>query len=514
MTSPTSFLRRPNSRNERSRKGLWPLLAASLGLHAALLLGATRLSPPIESRLIEIDLSTSPTARPTAALKKSARREKPARQPQVLAASIPLKPEPRAEILPTAAPPATPPEEEPTPRPLPTTPPRPEERPRPVATPVPLQIPTTPVPVAPQPTSAVVQPVPTAPLMARVPQPESTAPPQPITAPASPNLQPPKEEPSKAPAPQKGDGEGVGKGSGQGSGEGSGKGSGEGSGRGSGKGSGEGSGEGSGKGEGQGSGEGSGTGAGKGEGEGGEGEGTGKGKGTGDGEGSGSGQGSGSGDGSGAGDGNGGSGGGSAGGGGGGGGGGSGGSGGGGGGRGAPFGVQLGSGPRHIVYVLDISTSMYIGNRIDRARQELRDALSALQPNESFDIVAFYKTVSVFRGAMIPATPANIAQGKGFLDSLQLQGGTNVEAGLTAALKRPGVNVIVLISDGVPTYGVESPKSMSRLVKRLNKNKARIFTVGLTGKQPNGKDATFEATELLQRISRETNGEFKVIPID
>jgi Ca-activated chloride channel family protein len=173
---------------------------------------------------------------------------------------------------------------------------------------------------------------------------------------------------------------------------------------------------------------------------------------------------------------------------------------------------MTGSGPRHIIYVLDISLSMV--TRLKRARQEVHDALATLQPEESFSIIAFSNDITVFRSALVPATPANVEQANTFLDDLRFQDGTNLEKALRAALAQPGVNLVVVITDGVPTQGQRNWKKLTRLVRSLNRSKARIFTIGLVGLDPFGKDRTFEAARLLQQISQDSNGEFKVFPLD
>jgi Ca-activated chloride channel family protein len=170
--------------------------------------------------------------------------------------------------------------------------------------------------------------------------------------------------------------------------------------------------------------------------------------------------------------------------------------------------------------VLDISTSMEFDRRIVRARREMRRALSELAPVESFNIVTFFSSSRIFRRAMVPATRANIAAAISYVDGLELQGGTNIQAGLDRALSMRGVNVVVLISDGFPTYGITDPLKLAERVRRNNRRaKARIFAVGLAGVQLDGedglvKDRSFEATEMLQRIAQQNNGEFTLIPVE
>ncbi|MDQ2686497.1 MAG: VWA domain-containing protein [Armatimonadota bacterium] len=180
---------------------------------------------------------------------------------------------------------------------------------------------------------------------------------------------------------------------------------------------------------------------------------------------------------------------------------------------GGPFGMGTGSGegPRHIVYVLDISGSMT--SRIDRAREELRASLAGLQPGESFNIITFSDDVHAFDRRLDPATPAMVRRASDFLDTLQVTGGTNLDDALARALTMRGVNVVFVMTDGVPTEGETNFRKIARNARALNGNHARIYTVGLVGKNPDGTDDSFEAADLLKQISRDSGGVSKIVPL-
>ena len=196
------------------------------------------------------------------------------------------------------------------------------------------------------------------------------------------------------------------------------------------------------------------------------------------------------------------------------------------GGGGGPFGIGSGGtgsgeGLRHIVYILDISGSM--GSRIDRARQELKDAMAGLVPGESFDIVTFSDHSHVFDNQLDPATPEMVSRASYFLSTLQIGGGTNLDSAMRTALGMPGANVVVLITDGDPTQDGNDaimPEdedryfvTFTRRVREINTHHARIYTIGLVGRNPEGRDVTFEGTRLLQQLSRDSGGVSKIVPL-
>jgi len=182
---------------------------------------------------------------------------------------------------------------------------------------------------------------------------------------------------------------------------------------------------------------------------------------------------------------------------------------------GEPFGVGNGmtgdGAPRHVVYVLDISGSMT--SRIDRTEAELRRALNGLRADETFNIVVFSDEARSFDAGMVPATPDRVRRASAYLNTLLVDGGTNLEAAMIRALSRPGVNEVVLLTDGVPTEGETDFKALAREIRRLNSGHARISAVGMVGKNPDGTDDSFEAAQLLQQIARDSGGAAKVVTV-
>ncbi|HEX5324587.1 MAG TPA: VWA domain-containing protein [Capsulimonadaceae bacterium] len=183
-------------------------------------------------------------------------------------------------------------------------------------------------------------------------------------------------------------------------------------------------------------------------------------------------------------------------------------------GGGGPFGIGPGGGgegPRHIVYVLDLSPSMQ--TRIDRARQELRDALFTLEPEESFDIIAFGGENKLFADHLLPAGPKEVRSAINFLGSLDFIPGTDLQDALYSALSMQGVNVIVVITDGVPTMGETDFEKIARHVRKHNTRHARIYTIGLVGKNPDGTDQSFQAGQLLQQLAKDSGGDSRLVPL-
>jgi uncharacterized protein with von Willebrand factor type A (vWA) domain len=110
---------------------------------------------------------------------------------------------------------------------------------------------------------------------------------------------------------------------------------------------------------------------------------------------------------------------------------------------------------------------------------------------------------------------------------VKLDNGTNLERALNTALSTKGVNVVVVITDGEPTYGVGSSASekdtpaqrqrnfdkLARLVRERNRTGAQIHTVALVGRNSDGTTENFEAARLLENIAAQNGGQFKQITL-
>jgi len=182
---------------------------------------------------------------------------------------------------------------------------------------------------------------------------------------------------------------------------------------------------------------------------------------------------------------------------------------------GGPFGIGDGlaaSGvTRHIVYVLDTSGSMK--SRIDRARDELMGALRGLRPGETFNIVTFSGGSRLFDPDMAEATPGSLRRASAFLGELEANGDTDLEDAVVRALMLRDVNEVVILTDGVPTLGETDPEKLASALRRFNTRHARISTIGLVGRDLNGKDESFEAAQLLQQIATDSGGTSKLATV-
>ena len=148
--------------------------------------------------------------------------------------------------------------------------------------------------------------------------------------------------------------------------------------------------------------------------------------------------------------------------------------------------------PREMILVIDTSGSM-AGDSIAQAKAAVTQALDALAPGDSFNVLEFNSVTRTFSGVSLPATADNVARAKAWVAKLSAGGGTEMAPALTFARdgrESPGVmRQVVFMTDG----GVGTEEELFRLIAaRLGGS--RLFTVGI-GSAPNGHFMT-RAAEL------------------
>jgi Ca-activated chloride channel family protein len=154
---------------------------------------------------------------------------------------------------------------------------------------------------------------------------------------------------------------------------------------------------------------------------------------------------------------------------------------------------------RDLTLVVDVSGSMS-GDKIDQAKSALLAALGSLRSTDRFRLIAFSNGVRHFRDGFTAATSDAVSDARGFVDGLVANGGTNlagaVEAALSGTSENERMQVVMLLTDGIPSIGEQAPDRIAAEASgRIGRT--RIFTVGV------GHDVN---TYLLDRLAVEGRG--------
>src|SRR5690606_8330380 len=92
--------------------------------------------------------------------------------------------------------------------------------------------------------------------------------------------------------------------------------------------------------------------------------------------------------------------------------------------------------PVEMVFVLDTSGSMN-GRPIEQAKEAVLTALDRLGRDDTFQIIRFANEASLFGSEPVPATAENLRKARAYVERLEVGGGTEMIAGIRAALAFP-----------------------------------------------------------------------------
>ena len=146
--------------------------------------------------------------------------------------------------------------------------------------------------------------------------------------------------------------------------------------------------------------------------------------------------------------------------------------------------------------MIDQSGSMQ-GEKWTQAQQAARYVLENLNEEDRFNVIVFSTGYRMYAEALQPASSALDAAG--WIDSLFAEGGTDINAGLLAALDQVSERnaAILFMTDGVPTEGVTEIEDIIANAQAAAKPNARIFSFGV------GDDVN---TLLLDTVVRDFKG--------
>ncbi len=138
---------------------------------------------------------------------------------------------------------------------------------------------------------------------------------------------------------------------------------------------------------------------------------------------------------------------------------------------------------RDMVFVLDTSGSM-MGPKMEQARKALKFCLGNLDKRDRFALINFATTVNQYQPALAEATPGQVKQAAKWVDRLEANGGTAIDAALSAALALRSADTsrtftVVFFTDGQPTIGETNPDKILQAVAEKNTANTRIFTFGV-----------------------------------
>ncbi|EMP39756.1 Inter-alpha-trypsin inhibitor heavy chain H4 [Chelonia mydas] len=145
--------------------------------------------------------------------------------------------------------------------------------------------------------------------------------------------------------------------------------------------------------------------------------------------------------------------------------------------------------PKNVIFVVDQSGSMS-GRKIEQTRDALLKILEDLRPEDHFSLITFNSLVTEWKNTLLQATGQNVESAKRYVKTIMARGGTDINnALLTAAntldkanyaeiLQVHSISMIILLTDGQPTVGVQGVEIIQQNIQKAIKGKYVLYCLG------------------------------------
>jgi Ca-activated chloride channel family protein len=163
--------------------------------------------------------------------------------------------------------------------------------------------------------------------------------------------------------------------------------------------------------------------------------------------------------------------------------------------------------PAHLTFVIDVSGSMDLENRLGLVKRSLRLLVDALEDRDQIAIVVYGTTG---RAVLQPTPVSQRATILDAIEGLRSEGATNLEDGLTigyrlaaATFDPAATNRVILCTDGVANNGVTDPDALLKQIQRSAGKGVSMTALGFG--MGNYNDA------LLQKLADQGDGQYAYI---
>eukprot|EP01086_Lenisia_limosa_P008255 TRINITY_DN2926_c0_g1_i1.p1 TRINITY_DN2926_c0_g1~~TRINITY_DN2926_c0_g1_i1.p1 ORF type:complete len:348 (+),score=100.92 TRINITY_DN2926_c0_g1_i1:118-1044(+) len=174
-----------------------------------------------------------------------------------------------------------------------------------------------------------------------------------------------------------------------------------------------------------------------------------------------------------------------------------------------------------VVFMIDVSASMeatWVGKdgkkytRLSFVQMELESVLShQLDTSQKFDIAGFAERIHLWQTDLVDVTVDTLERAAAEKDSWQLEGGTNTEGALRAAMGIDGVVAVFFLSDGMPSVGDTDENRLVELAATLSKQGGgdepiKVNTIALVAGENRYEEDKEAAKRFMRRLADATGG--------
>ncbi|XP_039972120.1 inter-alpha-trypsin inhibitor heavy chain H3-like isoform X2 [Xiphias gladius] len=163
--------------------------------------------------------------------------------------------------------------------------------------------------------------------------------------------------------------------------------------------------------------------------------------------------------------------------------------------------------PKNVVFVIDKSGSMS-GRKIVQTREALMAILKDINEEDHFALIQFDDKIESWRDSLSKATKENVAEAMIYVSQIRDLGGTNINdavlRGVEMLIKERqenrlplrSIDMIILLTDGMPNYGVSNPRMIQENVHSAIGGNMSLFCLGF------GNDVDYSFLDVMSRQNK------------
>ncbi|MDP3920244.1 MAG: VWA domain-containing protein [Candidatus Omnitrophota bacterium] len=132
---------------------------------------------------------------------------------------------------------------------------------------------------------------------------------------------------------------------------------------------------------------------------------------------------------------------------------------------------------KEIVFLVDASSSIN-HKRMHQFKNGIRYALENLNAGDSFNVITFKEKIDRFGETSVAANQLTVTGAMYFIDNIKTSRRTDLYGAFLESIKSPSAmhpSYIILLSDGVPTYGVTSSAKLIGKITDVNSKERSFF---------------------------------------
>uniref|UniRef100_A0A8C2ZJC1 Inter-alpha-trypsin inhibitor heavy chain H3 n=1 Tax=Cyclopterus lumpus TaxID=8103 RepID=A0A8C2ZJC1_CYCLU len=163
--------------------------------------------------------------------------------------------------------------------------------------------------------------------------------------------------------------------------------------------------------------------------------------------------------------------------------------------------------PKNVAFVIDRSGSMW-GIKMQQTHEALLAILKDLNEEDHFALIQFDDTIDSWRESLSKATKENVAEGMAYIRTIQPSGVTDINSGVLRGvhmlikdrqeekLPERSVDMIILLTDGMPNIGVTSIPAIQDNVKSAMGGNMSLFCLGI------GNDVDYSFLDVMSQQNK------------